>query len=509
MTGPSDGKVEREVKLGAWPGFAMPDLTDVAPGVTVEVRPALDLDATYVDTADLALVRNGASLRRRTGEGAPRWTLKLPAASSEASSEASSMSRREFDVEDDTTVVPPVLAKLVTGWVRRAPLAPVTVIRSHRERTALLGAEGSQLAEIDDDEVSVIDGDHVAARFREVEVELVDGSEDLLHLVAEALVAAGAGAPDPTPKVARALGPRALIPPDLIVGSPEPTAPMADVVTAALRRSVRQIVDHDHVIRLDDDPEGVHKMRVGTRRLRSDLQTLEPVLDGAWADELRSDLKELAAELGIVRDADVLLERLWRAVEDLPAADRAVGARVVHRLEEERRALQGELIDVLDSVDYVGLLEELASGALRPRLGTRARERADQVLPELVRPRWRRLRKAVEGLGASPTDDELHQVRILAKRTRYAADLASPVVGDAAADLASRLADIQDVLGDLHDTVVAEDWLRRTLPALDHEARFVSGELVAAQRSERAALRGAWPAAWAACDRKALTRWLR
>ena len=78
MSAAPKGSLEREIKLGAWPGFAMPDLTDVAPGVQVVAEPALDLDATYVDTADLQLVRNGVSLRRRTGEGPPRWTLKLP-----------------------------------------------------------------------------------------------------------------------------------------------------------------------------------------------------------------------------------------------------------------------------------------------------------------------------------------------------------------------------------------------------------------------------------------------
>ncbi len=78
MAAPTAGKLEREVKFGAWPGFVLPDLTDVAPGVTVTDGPELDLDATYVDTDDLRLVRRGVSLRRRTGEGAPRWTLKLP-----------------------------------------------------------------------------------------------------------------------------------------------------------------------------------------------------------------------------------------------------------------------------------------------------------------------------------------------------------------------------------------------------------------------------------------------
>jgi CHAD domain-containing protein len=505
VSGTDKGKVEREVKLGAWPGFAMPDLDGVAPGVTVEVRPTLDLDATYVDTADLALVRNGASLRRRTGEGAPRWTLKLP-----ASSTGAALARRELDVEDAGTTVPEELARLVTGWVRRSPLVPVAVIRSHRQRLALTGPDGHQLAEIDDDEVSVIDGDTVAARFREVEVELSGGgTEELLQAVTAALLAAGAGAPDPTSKVARALGPRALLPPELAATPPGPASTMAEVAAAALQRSAQVLVDHDHVVRLDDDIEGVHKMRVATRRLRSDLQTLQPVLEAGWSDELRADLKDLAATLGVVRDTDVLLQRLRRHIGELPADDRPVAVGVVDRLEDERRAQVADLLATLDTDAYLDLLDEVVEGALRPRLGPRGEDAGSVVLPELVRPRWRRLRKAVDALGPRPDDDELHRVRILAKRARYAAELAAPVVGDAAADLAAQLAQVQDVLGELHDTVVAEAWLRQAATTLDHDARFVAGQLAATQRTERAALLGAWPATWAACDRKALTGWLR
>jgi CHAD domain-containing protein len=500
-----NGSVEREIKLGAWPGFSMPDLADLAPGVRVVAEPALDLDATYFDTADLQLVRNGVSLRRRTGEGAPRWTLKLPAGRLD-----SVLARREFDVEDPGHVVPAELAALVTGWVRRAPLVPVVVIRSHRERLRLVDADGHELVEIDDDEVSVIDDGHVAARFREVEVELAEhGSSDLMHLVSDALVAAGAGAPDPTSKVVRALGPRALAPVDLATPTLDADSSIGDVVTSALRRSVAQILANDHVIRLDDDIEGVHKARVGTRRLRSDLQTLAPVLADGWADDLRSELKDLAAALGVVRDADVLIERLWRAAETLPAEDRGAAGLVVRHLEDGRRAQVGALLVAMSDDRYVALLDDLVAAALRPRFADHAATPAAERLPELVRPRWRRLRRAVEHLGPRPTDEALHGVRILAKRARYACELAAPVMGDDAADLGTGLARLQDVLGELHDSAVAEEWLRSVLPTLAPEGRFAAGELVAAERAAAAELRAAWPATWAACDRKALTRWFR
>src|ERR671937_496162 len=61
-------KLEREVKLAAWGGFAIPPLDDVAPGITVEGLKAKKLDATYYDTRDLRLARAGVSLRHRLGD---------------------------------------------------------------------------------------------------------------------------------------------------------------------------------------------------------------------------------------------------------------------------------------------------------------------------------------------------------------------------------------------------------------------------------------------------------
>jgi CHAD domain-containing protein len=233
------------------------------------------------------------------------------------------------------------------------------------------------------------------------------------------------------------------------------------------------------------------------------------VLADGWADDLRIELKDLAAALGVVRDTDVLIERLWRATEQLSPDDRGPAARVVRHLENGRRAQVAALLSTMDDERYVELLDDLVAAALRPQFAEHAVGRATERLPELVRPRWRRLGRAVERLGAHPGDASLHEVRILAKRARYACELAAPVMGAAAADLAERLAGLQDVLGELHDAVVAETWLRSVAATLTPEQRFASGELVTVERAASAELRAAWPAAWAVCDRKSLTRWLR
>ena len=71
--------LERELKLVVDAAFA-PSLPPVGTEVTgFEELPSLDLRATYYDTPDLRLARYGITLRNRTGEAAPLWTLKLPA----------------------------------------------------------------------------------------------------------------------------------------------------------------------------------------------------------------------------------------------------------------------------------------------------------------------------------------------------------------------------------------------------------------------------------------------
>ena len=67
-----------------------------------------------------------------------------------------------------------------------------------------------------------------------------------------------------------------------------------------------------------DEPDAVHKMRVGTRRLRSTLKTFRPLYDRDTTDRLRAELRWLAESLGHVRDAEVLAARLGRALDAEP-----------------------------------------------------------------------------------------------------------------------------------------------------------------------------------------------
>ena len=103
-------------------------------------------------------------------------------------------------------------------------------------------------------------------------------------------------------------------------------ATVVDLVRHATARSVAQIIHHDPGARLGDDPEDVHKLRVATRRLRSDLHSFGAVLDPPRTESIRSELGWLGGVVGAVRDTDVLSARLATRLAALPEADRGRGA---------------------------------------------------------------------------------------------------------------------------------------------------------------------------------------
>ena len=104
-------------------------------------------------------------------------------------------------------------------------------------------------------------------------------------------------------------------------------------------------------------------------------------------------------------------------------------------------------------------------------------------------------------------DIRWHAVRIRAKRCCYAAEAVAPVVGCQAGRFAAAIAAVQAILGDHQDTVMAGAWLRATGAAVSQTC-IAAGELITAERQERARLRSRWPKVWKRAKAKKLRRWL-
>jgi CHAD domain-containing protein len=500
---------ELEAKLIAPNEMRLPNLKGIVDGATAVRLPERLLEAVYYDTAELWLARSGITVRYRTGEDGPPWTVKLPEASSGAA-----LRRREVMFDGPREPIPAEVADLVRAYTRSRPLQQAACLRTDRTPIEIRAREGQRLAEVTDDRVTVHAGPgQPGGQFREIEVEVhaeLNVGRDLLRAATHRLLAAGCRAEPPTPKLIRALGPRASNPPEVVIPRLGSGATVSTLIRHAASRSITQIMRHDPGIRLGGDPEDVHQFRVATRRLRSDLRTFAPLLHPHPVSALRDALRLLGAKAGAARDADVLTGRLRAMANQLPQQDAAGVEELIRRLDSQARAARAALLDALRSPAYDQLLDALVSVASQPPVAAEPPGMADRpaadVVGGLIRRPWRRLQRAAKALGSSSPNTEWHAVRIRAKRCRYAAEAVAPICGRRAKRFAAAVAAVQDLLGAHQDTVVAEAWLRdasATVPA----ACVTAGELIAAERLERDELRARWPAIWKQASAKKLRRW--
>jgi CHAD domain-containing protein len=290
----------------------------------------------------------------------------------------------------------------------------------------------------------------------------------------------------------------------------EPATTLEELLQLALSRSVNQILRQEVLVRDSDDPEDVHQLRVGIRRLHSDLRTFAPMLRQQPLRALRTDLKWLGASVGALRDCDVLSKRINSEVRALDHPDDRGVAVLKARLEDEHDTLHTALLEVLESTRHTAIVDSLTrlsdNPPVRSKSAHEASKRASLSAARFVEPPWDNLRDAVAALDAIPSDAALHSVRILTKRCRYAVEAVAPVLAEAA-PFAKALADLQAVLGDHHDTVVAEEWLLAAAKEAPDSER-IAYDLVFRERTTRARLRAAWPAVWDVAAAAELRSWL-
>jgi CHAD domain-containing protein len=491
---------ERETKLSAAPELMLPDLSAPDGGLVAEPLAARQLRTTYYDTSDLRLARWGASLRYRTGEG---WTVKLP-----GEGRGPLLVREELSFDGPATQPPSEAVDLVRAFVREAPLGPVARLRTTRRPVELRDRDGQRLGELTDDRVAVLDGRQASRRFREIELELsAEARDGALDGVIERLRAAGAEPAEVPSKYLQALGRSDPGPPEVRLELLNGRATVDELVRYDLGAAVLRLFRHDPIVRLGTDPEGVHQARVATRRFRSSLRTFRGVLEEGWAVGLRERAKWLADRLGAVRDADVLGIRLRGRTELLDEVDAQAAEWLLKRLDRQRDTARGALLAAMREGAYVQLLDDLIGAVTSPMVLDGARPAAQTLVPR-VAATWRKLRNEVRQAGPEPSDAQLHRIRIRAKRCRYAAEAVAPVVGKPAARFAAAVEAVQDVLGNHHDGVVAQEWLRRAAADAPGRSALAAGLLVAAERDAASRGRTEWQAVWDRLDRKPLRAWL-
>jgi CHAD domain-containing protein len=457
-------EVERKFDVGE--STVSPSFEGIAAVARVEKAPVQSLDATYFDTPAHDLARNKITLRRRTGGTDAGWHLKLP-----SGPDARTEVRAPLDASDDATV-PSELLDVVLAIVRDRQLGPVARITTRRENQVLYGVDGAELAEFSNDYVTAwaagdSDSGPDEQQWREWELELAENGApdtDLLNRLSNRLLDAGAAPAGHGSKLARVLG-----------ETPKSSETPADPLHRAVAEQIDQLLVWDRAVRADA-PDSVHQMRVTTRKLRSLLRDSQDSFGSTDSEWLQAELRELAAVLGVARDAEVLAERYqWQLDELAPELVRGpIRERLVKGAHRRYQTGLRRSLVAMRSERYFRLLDTLDS--LVAELVTAPA--GEEPAPVTIDTAYKKVRKAAKAAAqaeqaGAPEDDggehdaneALHRIRKRAKRLRYTA------TATGADKVAEQAKAIQSLLGDHQDSVVSREHL-----IAQTEAAHVAGE---------------------------------
>ena len=208
------------------------------------------------------------------------------------------------------------------------------------------------------------------------------------------------------------------------------------------------------------DPEGVHSMRVASRRLRSTLRDCTPYLHKRRLSSVLKQIKKLADALGEVRDHDVAILALEELKIQAPAEFSATLNQFIETRSGVREQARKELTAAIDTAElkqlemkFVSALDEAIAVASRPK--KQHQDKPPLLFAEMSRTiildRLKEFEKRSEGLFKPLDVEALHDMRIAVKRLRYALELFSKCWPRTVAAQAKRAARIQGALGELHD----------------------------------------------------------
>jgi triphosphatase len=438
------------------------------------------LVSRYYDTGDCELAEAGIALRvRRIGA---RWvqTVKGPA---NADAGGGLHARAEFEwplsrpALDPTRWAETPWSKLLAKVTRRGTLVHRFTTDFERRSIPLQFADGTlAVLCLDSGEIRAgEDGGTRRVRIAEIEIELESGAADNLFQLALELAS---DLPVSVMTASKAQRGQALVRGERdLVGTPARArsvtlvrdATTVEAFAALVRECLEQIAANAPGLVADRDPEWIHQMRIGTRRLRSCLRQIAPLAQSPELDQMGADVKWLADVLGAARDLDVFVKETLPPLTSWFARDPATAPglkRVRARVEARRRQARKAALEAVGSPRFQRML--LVGGLLcsMPRFGAppsaadteRSAQlvgRADAFAAGLLGQRHRGLAQRAASLTHGSPKDR-HAVRIAAKRLRYVAEFFAPLFprkrGRA---YLKALTELQDVLGRLNDAATA------------------------------------------------------
>ncbi|BAZ09277.1 CHAD domain-containing protein [Calothrix sp. NIES-4071] len=266
---------------------------------------------------------------------------------------------------------------------------------------------------------------------------------------------------------------------------------LGDYAYQAIQKHFKKTLKWEKTVKKDEDPEALHQMRVGMRRLRTAVTRFGFVVNLPKAVTDRN-IGKIARTLGSLRDLDVLKEAVEKNfLPHLPPQELKHLEKAFDAIAISRGQALTDVKETLKNARYKSLKHSLDNWLEEPRYQESAPLPIDLVLPDLLLPEvshfflhpgWQfgmplgngsgvstsasLLRSYPKGMTSVQTEQNLdsnhevlHSLRKQAKRLRYQMELFSEFYGENYEEHLAEVKNIQDVLGEIHDSDVLEDWL--------------------------------------------------
>ncbi|NJK55519.1 MAG: CHAD domain-containing protein [Pleurocapsa sp. SU_5_0] len=261
---------------------------------------------------------------------------------------------------------------------------------------------------------------------------------------------------------------------------------LKELAERAIAKHSRRIFKHEAGVLKDKDPEELHQMRVGMRRLRSAIAGLALAIDLPKNVTVKN-IAKIGHSIGRLRDLDVLLAVLTDNYRPLlPAKEQKKLDKVIKSLGKKRQHELKQVRKTLNSKLYLNFKQELNDWLEEPKYTVSGDYSLDFVLSDLllpqvcqflIHPGWLVGVNFQEGeiessaiLNMDAIDrllklegSLLHDLRKSAKKTRYSLELFSQFYGESYHLYLKKIEGVQEILGQIQDIHVLTEVLEKVL----------------------------------------------
>ena len=530
---PEMAQIEIEAKFLIEDAAQLGEVIDALQSHKVQSGSSLNVVDRYWDTRDWRLFKAGWTYRWRDASGKKNLTLKSIQPSDDLVRKRVEVKQQVVAFPEESTTAPLAgrFAEQLEGLQLR-DLQELFRVHNTRRLFNIRNPDGAMI-EIAIDRATVTTegpvGKPAPGRlvFVELELELKEGREESLRQLAATIEQRFGLLPSRLSKFDRGLQTAGLSPPRLT----RRWSPFRD--TPFLQRLHKQELSssdsatylaYHRLLGLFEemlcqepkaweglDPEGVHRMRVSTRRLRAAFRAFKDVLPRHSIRSFNREFKWVAAALGEVRDLDVWRANLKCYAAQVPMADAAHLSDYQQFLADQWRKARRRLLACLRSPRY-GRLKDRFAHFLEHGPSARAMKALgsvtiSQAAPQLIGKRYQVVGRDGRAIVPGSPGDSLHRLRIQCKRLRYLFEFFQPIYGNLLKPEIKRLKKLKDVLGEFQDACVAKQQLRQyiegVLPRTGNRGRLkVLEQLISAQNRRTTLCRAEFQQAWKQFDRK-------